>query len=180
MKTAQLDVPRWAAGDEAKKWGAGKTLQDKMIAKAFRAIARGKKVIDLYESMTLAGVDSLGRPQLAIARADSTSVNGMFGQYTNGMVHFRSDRGSYRTNQVSVPAAFMPGSKHFDARAKTPICPPPLRQAKMERLWILFDAEWERVTKDPLLLEPLGGALYRVVGHWDLTAIEQAVLRGRR
>lgn len=45
---------------------------------------------------------------------------------------------------------------------------------------ILWDAVWEPAPpKDPLLLKHLAGALYAVVAHWDLTPLEQAVLRGR-
>ncbi len=179
MKTKELDIPRWTARDEAKKWGAGHTKQDQLIAKAFRAIGRGQKVIDLYESFQIAGVDAQCRPMLAIARADASRLTGWYGQHSNGRISFRSDTGRSGHDTVGVPASFLNGVKFFDARARVPTVPPPLRQANLGRLWILFEAEWQAVTKDPFLLEHLGGALYRVVATWDLTPIEQVVLRGR-
>jgi len=176
MKTAVLKVTRWMAKEEAKKWAVGKTKQDQLIAKAYRTIARGKKVIDLNESMSLSGCDAQGRPMLAIARADSTRVNGFI--YQGGTsVTFRSNKG-YNSDK-SIPADCFSGLTVFQSRARVPIIPPLLRQANLSRLWILFEAAWEKVTKDPMLLEHLGGALYRVVGVWDLTPVEQAVLRGR-
>lgn len=176
MKTAILDVSVERATKEYARWRPGRTPQDQLIARAFRAIARGGKVIDLYESMRLAGCDSQGRPELAIVRADATSVRGAY--WGRDGVTFVANKGRHDT--VSVPESFFPGLRKFDARATVPIIPPPYRKYKIENYMILFDAAWENVTGDPILLEPLGGALYKVVATWDLTPIEQAVLRGRR
>ena len=44
---------------------------------------------------------------------------------------------------------------------------------------ILWEAEWETVPRDPLLLRHLAGGLYAVMASWDLTPLERAVLKGR-
>jgi hypothetical protein len=178
MKTAALEVSYGVARTEAAKWAQGKTTEDQLIAKAYRAICRGHRVIDLYESMALAGCDDRGRPMLAIVRADATRCECYLGQRA---VQYDSNKGRWPT-RISVPSAFFPGLRPSEDRLESvvPIIPPPYRRYSLRKYRILWEAAWESVTKDPLLLEPLGGALYRVVAAWDLTPIEQAVLRGRR
>lgn len=65
--------------------------------------------------------------------------------------------------------------------ALVPIVPPQLHpKAALENYHILWDAVWTPAPPtDPLLLRHLSGALYAVVAHWDLSPLEQAVLRGR-
>ena len=182
MKTAMLDMPVAKALEELARWRPGRTKEDILIAKAFRAIAKRQKVIDLHESMRLAGVDAEGRPMLAITRADSSRCQGFVNKH-QPYVTFRSNAGRYWLNEIHVPNSFFGGElKEFDARAITPIIPPIYRpaQASLRNYWILFEASWMNVTKDPMLLQHLGGALYRVVAQWDLTPIERAVLKGRR
>lgn len=178
MKTATLEMSVRDATKELARWRPGRNREDMLIAKAFRTIARGGKVIDLHESFKLAGVDAQWRPMLAIARADATLVWGR--AWANStMVNFENDRGRYGA-QVGIPVASVPGVKEFFAKAKVPIIPPVYRRRNLQAYWILFEAAWENVTGDPMLLQHLGGALYRVVATWDLTPIEQAVLRARR
>jgi hypothetical protein len=59
--------------------------------------------------------------------------------------------------------------------------PPRLHpRGKLANYHILWDAVWTPAPpKDPLLLRHLAGQLYAIVGQWDLTPLEQAVLRGR-
>ncbi|WP_417382176.1 hypothetical protein [Gimesia sp.] len=40
-----------------------------------------------------------------------------------------------------------------------------------------WETEWETISVDPMLLKHLGKSLYVVLAHWDLTPLEQAVLR---
>jgi hypothetical protein len=67
-----------------------------------------------------------------------------------------------------------------NASAVVPIVPPQYRpKFKLSNYHILWEADWKRVPVDPILLKHLGGSLYAVLASWDLTEIEQAVLRGR-
>lgn len=182
MKPATLEMSREQAREEVKKWKIGRTMNDQRITKAFRAIARGEKVIDLYRSFEIAGLDGNRRPLLAVARADSTTLDGRC--FTNGgRIEFVSDRWRYHRNDknlsIALPAGTLPNVAPFEAKARVPIIPPIYRKVDLHKYVILFEAAWQRVTKDPLLLEPLGGALYRVVAAWDLTPVEQVVLAGR-
>jgi hypothetical protein len=178
MKTAILDVSYGVAKTEAGKWAQGSTAEDQLIAKAYRAIANGERVIDLYESMRLAGCDSKGRPMLALVRADATKCDCHWG---DNAVMYDSNYGRKGT-RIYVPTGFFPGLRSTTAWVTSivPIIPPPYRRYALNKYRILYEAAWEEVTKDPLLLEPLGGSLHRVVAAWDLTPVEQAVLRGRR
>jgi hypothetical protein len=43
---------------------------------------------------------------------------------------------------------------------------------------VLFEAEWRRLpAADPMLLKRIDGPLFVVLAAWDLTPLEQAVLR---
>lgn len=57
-----------------------RTAADEQCKRIYRAIANGKRVIDLTQSLRLGGVDHRYRPRLAIARANQT-----------GSVEFRWD-----------------------------------------------------------------------------------------
>lgn len=68
-----------------------------------------------------------------------------------------------------------------EATAVVPIVPPRLHpRAALSNYHILWDAIWTPAPpKDPMLLRRLAGHLYAIVAIWDLTSLEQAVLRGR-
>lgn len=180
MKTAVLEMTVQDATKELARWRPGRNREDILIARAFRTVARGGKVIDLHESFRRSGCDSQGRPRLAISRADATMVMGNICdlRYNPSVVRMWVDVG-YK-NEVQIPLASVPNWRPFYAKAKVPIIPPIYRRRNLAGYFILFEAAWENVTKDPILLQHLGGALYRVIASWDLTPIEQAVLRARR
>ena len=178
MLTADLTMKPEDAAKELAKWKRGKTAQDQLIMKAYRAIARGGKLIDLHESFKKSGCDLTGKPYLALARADATRVRGSIDW--KGDVEFRSNIGRYSRTDYVFPRNLWAGLVPWkgEVEARVPIIPPEYRRSNLAAYRILFEAAWGTVTEDPLLLEPLGGALYRVIAHWDLTVIEQAVLRG--
>lgn len=68
-----------------------------------------------------------------------------------------------------------------------PITPPDVaRGHDLSRRFVLWEVEqWadqvidSRPDRDPYLLERLGDDLYAVVGEWDLTPLEQAIMRDR-
>ena len=90
------------------------------------------------------------------------------------------DAERYATQLVLKVPGLQPtkGSGHY---AVTPMIPPELRPAPtaMRDHYILWEAEWQHVPHDPLLLRRIHGSLFTVVGQWNLTSIEQQVLAGR-
>jgi hypothetical protein len=66
-------------------------------------------------------------------------------------------------------------------KAQVPMIPPRHKPAGHLRAYrVLFEAVWERRPPvDPMLLRHVGGPFYVVVAQWDLSPLEQAVLRAR-
>lgn len=66
------------------------------------------------------------------------------------------------------------------SRARVPFIPPQHRpRFRLDRYHLLWDAVWEQALPvDPLLLKHLDGPFYAVLAAWDLTPLEQAVMRG--
>lgn len=175
--------------------------------RGYKAIAAGQQVIDLDKTMAAAGVqeDTL-YPRLAICRADARTCRvDMSG---NGSASFADAGMRWRSRvakgrRVSLPPGTFPqfnGRWHegiwsryrpsgaleranwtSSATALVPIVPPRLHpRAALTNYLILWDAVWTPAPpRDPLLLRHLAGALYAIVAQWDLTPLEQAVLRGR-
>lgn len=164
--------------------------EDVALMKAYRALGKGIKVIDLVEVMQHANVDDLGRPRLAIARADQTRVQ--FDHRWRGECVFDRPGASLRgrsatrvrlpektfTAPADKPALHLPGVPN--GVAVVPTIPPLHRPADaLENYWLLWEAEWDQPPVDPALLKHLGLNLYAVLAVWNLTDLERAILRGR-
>ena len=173
--------------------------------RGYKAIAAGRQVIDLMQTMRAAGVqeDSL-YPRLAICRADARICR--VAMESNGAAIFSDEAFRWRRaprRQVKVVAGTLPRyvtqwengeltrsrpsgiiertAWRSEATALVPIVPPRLHpQSALANYHILWDAVWTPAPpKDPLLLRHLAGHLYAIVAQWDLTPLEQAVLSGR-
>lgn len=174
--------------------------EDAQIMRGYRALAQGKQVINLRETIAAGGVDERGLPRLAIMQADQRWC---YVERTNdGDVTFASvqrwerapnrRRGIYRLPVATLPTRDELGLTGHpwqwwsgSLRAMVPIVPPALRPAHHLRNYeILWEVErWEKAPRppgDPALLKHIGGELYAVVAVWDLTDLERAVLAGRR
>ena len=188
MRTADLAMSPAQATAELEKYKDAETAEDRMIARAYRAIKEGKRLIDLFDSMRIAGLDELGRPKLAVGRADWSQV-WFYWQENDRNAYFQprsTQWGRGLKKCVEVPASCLPGLKRdplgIHYCAMTPTIPPKYRPKNLKAYWILWEAEWRRGEPpiDPLLLHHLGGSMYIVLAAWDLTPIERAVLRGTR
>jgi len=162
------------------------TAEDEALMRGYKALAKGQQVIDLHNVMRAAGLDEEGRPRLAICRADIGWVR--FRRYdrrfefSDAPDTFWGIQNRHRRLYVDLPKETWPDDKltRRDCRAIVPPIPPRFRpQGSLSRYHILWEAEWQDVPTDPLLLRHLGGALYAVLAQWDLSALERAVLRGR-
>jgi hypothetical protein len=164
---------------------------DKQIVVGYQALAKGKQVISLRATMLAGGEDDLHRPRLAIGRADETAMR--LTRYANGRVDLdpvtnwaRGDNqppwdhaATSRRFQFLglLPAIDIRGS--VGAEAILPHIPPAIRPRTLDRYFVLWEADWQRLAPvDPALLRPVGGDLYVVVATWDLTDLERAVLNG--
>lgn len=180
--------------------------EDAQIMRGYRALAQGKQLIHLRDTIKAGGVDVKtyrgGRggeivfhvPRLAACRADAKMC------YTNGItrrgeVVLTADRKLRELghnnikDRTNLPAGTF-GEGTSDGwswapclKAIVPNVPPPLRPAhSLSGYTILWEATWSidpPPPGDPALLKHVGGELYAVVAVWDLTELEQAVLAGR-
>lgn len=79
-------------------------------------------------------------------------------------------------------------TKDITGFAMVPMVPPDVREKAiggLKHYWTLWEVEkWHdrhptEPPVDPLLLKHVGGSLYAVIAEWDLTELEQAVMRQR-
>ena len=187
-EAANRDISEYET--RASKRRAELEAADKQIVTGYQALAKGKQVISLHQTLVAGGEDELHRPRLAIGRADETAMR--LERYANGRVDFdpvinygRGDNsllGWTPSNRRFHMLGLLPaieGLKHVTAEAIMPHIPPAVRPMTLDRYFILWEADWQhRVPVDPALLRPVGGDLYVVVATWDLTDLERAVLNG--
>lgn len=155
------------------------TKDDVSLYRALWQITRGQKVIDINKAITSGGLNGQGLPHLAIGRADREEV---YCRVVDGKYLFtprRSRWGRIRAGEISVRFPSFVDAAH--GRAQTPLIPAKHRpDGSLEGYFILWEAEWQRMPPtDPILLRPISGPFFVALAQWDLTPLEQAVLRQR-
>ena len=160
---------------------------DAELMRGYKALATGQQLIRLSETILRGGFDEVGRPKLAIARADETIIT--FERHASRLILYPTttrtrvpDRRFNITTTAPVASSIWGGSWV----ARLPIVPPRLRPVpKMLNYHLLWEAEWYqpraavRAPRDPALLKRIGGDLFAVLAVWDLTDLERAVLEMR-
>jgi len=192
LKVDKLAIPREQALKELEKYK--ETLKNrkksakylKQMKQTYQFLARGKKIIDIFDVMQKGGVEK-GLPRLAIAKAHRKRV--IFVKRTNGRGSFGHGEKGYYEGEVILPSGtFRWKDKIEDRRmhykAKVPIIPASLYpEGDLKDFWILWEVEnWRKITippKDPFLLKRISKNLFAILGAWDLTPLERALIRGR-
>jgi|SRR5579872_3986457 len=158
--------------------------RDWEIERIYRAIAKGKRVISVNQAIVAGGVDDLGRPKLAIMRADQEWCRCEF--FDSDKVVF-TNMGRYRAAEwhFEIPWAGRPPrnpNASWSARARLPRIPPQYRPpaGKLPSYHILWEADWQDIPRDPMLLKRIGKDAWVVVAAWDLTDVELSVLRAHQ
>lgn len=165
---------------------------DGELMRGYKALADGKTLIGLTEAIQRAGVDDLGRPKVAIARADEQRIRMALDE--DGSVTFQPWLTGVRSEDriFTFPADTLPRPTRRAQWAyqepwagswwaALPFIPPQYRPPhKIENYHLLWEAEWRRGNgaqrRDPMLLRRVGGDLFAVVAAWDLTEVEKLVL----
>ncbi len=209
MPLAVLEVPKEEARRSLREYRellrTERSREYEFIARGYREIERGRQLIQLTPTILAGGLDDLGRPNLAVCRADARRV---FLDLAHNAITFNADRGWTQDrlgflggNHVTVP---WPGDHGTCVTcggpiwrcaavhtwtAVVPLVPPrhlPAGRAghtthTLDRYHILWEADWQRAPqpRDPALLRHIGGDLWSVLAVWDLTPLEAAVLAGR-
>ncbi len=176
-----------------------KTRKDKYLQelkKVYYNLKQGKTVVDIYEAMKKAGLNKEGYPRLAICRADAKQV--YFQKQAVGSGAFSHENFNAWNKRsvkfdVSVPSNTFPqwairedstwAIANQNIKSKVPIVPAHLLpNGKLENYHILWETkEWESIpeAKDPFLLKRLSNNLFVVLAEWDVTKLEQSIIRGR-
>ena len=162
--------------------------EDEVIIKAYRALARGRPVIDLRDAIRAGGVHEDGLPKFAVCRADARECHVRV--ENDGSVCFASTlahatpyvRATF-LNRPLFPTDTLPRPTKTWPRGHTlvPLVPAPLRPPNALRGYLtLWEVErWLPMPPgDPFLLKWLGsGFLCAIVAVWNLTPLERAVMR---
>ena len=175
-------------------WLAERNRIDGELMRGYKALSEGKTLISLTEAIATGGLDDVGRPRLAIARADESQITMRL--WNDGSVSYDpSPNTRVRTPDrvFQFPAGTLPNpprlnpghvwNEAWDGQwvATLPFIPPKYRPPlKMDNYHLLWEAEWRRARgsqrKDPVLLRRVGGDVFAVVAAWDLTDLEKLVL----
>lgn len=190
VQAAEMTIPWKQAHDSfyayrelVKETPAKATKDDVALYRALKAIVAGKKVLDINLAIRNGGLDEQGLPKLAVGVASWSSVHcwAHDGKY----VFSRRERpwqweSKERQYRGEVRVRFPENARHdIRGKAQTPMIPAQFRpKGSLAGYSILWEAEWQRVPPgDPLLLRHLDGPFYVVLAAWDLSPLEQAVLR---
>lgn len=189
METTMITLDRDEALKMLRKYKEHRAYQtpiDHEIEQIYRLITRGKVVIKALESVVQAGVDEDGLPKLALVRADAAKC--FLQMSSDGSARFSAEPVVNGHTAMSKFFSFPPGSfigrrpHRWRAEAIVPHIPPDIRPKRgIQNYHILFEAIWEPTPPiDPLLLRRIGkGDTWLVVGAWNLTEVERAVIAGR-
>lgn len=153
---------------------------DAALEKGYKALSQGKQLIDLHAALASAGLNEKGLPNLAITRAHAPicfwSSNGKGG---GAFTMDRWPRSNATRRIIHIPDGIFPRGQWGSGKAIVPYIPLEYRPHRgLHNYHILWEAEWESIPIDPFLLRHCAGSLYIVLAQWDLTPLEQAVLKG--
>lgn len=167
-------------------------------AVAYEQLAEGTPLIVLSQAIQDAPFDAKGRPLLAVARADRRQVRVTFESgrafYDTLSPNYSTWRTrSLRTARERFPDLSLPITLNRDITAAStgfalvPMVPPNvLGRRALNEHFILWDVQMWADSRigatpdiDPYLLQRVADDLFAVVGEWDLTDVERAVMRDR-
>jgi hypothetical protein len=153
--------------------------RDWEIERVYRQISKGKTVISVHDAIRRAGVDELGRPRLAIMRADQERV---LCEPNLDEIRFTTatrSRAQDRSFVINWPGRPPVRNMWWSAQALLPRIPPQYRPVSISlaKYHILWEADWTAIPRDPYLLKRIGKDAWVVLAAWDLTDVELSVLR---
>lgn len=208
MNVAVISVDKKVATEKYKEYLVAskkhKSREYSAARRAYRALSKGLKVIDIYAAFEKTQVKPDGSgPKLAIVRADAKEVH--FIKEENGAGRFQRTEPHSWGNQpiadrVNLPAGTFPeweteivgasATSRGWTRVKDPelVTNVPFIPAHifvpgaLENYYILFEVDkWKKnvKVKDPYLLQRLNDNTFVVLAEWDVTDVEASIMRAR-
>lgn len=203
QKVEKIIVPKEQAKIEWKKYcellKKRKDRHLKIMKESMYFAKQGKALINVYEVMKKAGLNKNDEPRLAIARADINEV--LFQKRDTGTGRFEMEQGYNRSGwstDVELPQETFKvhwkrqtnpdGTKatwqieDVKIKTKVPLIPVDLMpEGDLKNYYILWEVKlWEILpeVKDPFLLKRISQNMFVILGAWDITELERAIIEG--
>lgn len=164
--------------------GKKRLIEDDKLESVYKSISKGARVLNLVAAFRQTGLNELGQPKLAIARADWADV--WFHPWkSRGQGTFtpkRQKRDRAIAVNITLPRDTFDSAKLMDSynvsSSPVPHIPPSCRpRFGLSNYHILFEVEkWNVYPRDPFLLRRISGMLFVVEAEWDLTPLEAELL----
>ncbi len=182
MNATPLNVTREAAHAallEYRRHRATYDAQDKEIARIYWAISRGRKVISAFDAIREAGIDELGRPKLALMRADQKEVR-CIAWNSSEVIYTSTHRSRAAEWYFVIPWLGRAVQHRHTISALLPRIPPQHRPENLADYHLLWEADWQSIPSDPYLLKRIGKDAWVILAGWDLSEVELNVLRAHQ
>ena len=206
MDVKTISMPKEEAKKAYKEYLAiVKTRKEEYVEdlkKVYHALKEGKKVIDIFAAFRDTGNNEEGDPNLAISVASEKSVFFFKEDDGAGIFTRKSWRSSYNPEEL-VADVRLPGDtfprwkmmkdnsggrsiKRQKITTKVPVVPAHLMpKGSLKGYYLLWEVdEWKEqdapvAVKDPFLLKRINANTFIVFAAWDLTEVEQIVMKGQ-
>lgn len=197
MNVSTIVVPQDQAEAKYEKYrklpATQKTESDHVLQKVWKAAKAGSPIIDVATAFKETGLNELGQPKLAIARASWPTVyaypgrgfSATSGYWVRGGFAFSCEPRWFTGDAYVRDYALPSGTFAEDLLtkknlvSKVPHMPPDVRPKNNFNLYhILFEVDkWdEHYPVDPYLLRRVAGDLFVVLAEWELTKLEASIL----
>lgn len=200
MQTSELEtytlepsvaLEKWKEYVKVEKETSAQHIKD--LKKAYYALSKGKRVIDVFETVKRVGLNQDAEPALAIAPITAKTCEFKKTKPGSGHYGIRSGRGWRAKNhwELSLPVNTFPTWPSEEGRSynllreqiqsTVPIIPAQHMPKSTNHRYILYEVEhWTPAApKDPILLYRLTSNLFAIEAKWSLSKLERAIIRGR-
>lgn len=166
---------------------SGRSRDERKRMKQTLAYAKDKSLFNAQAVFSLPQAWDKGLPVVALSPYTLTEV-----EYVSHWIGFRKPQDSTAFFTFARPPEVQP-HWHYDepnsyqvmlsmyAQFRTVVPPTPKallpwNPITRKKLFVLFDADWKAVPRDPYLLERVNQNQFRIVAHWDLTPQERMLM----
>ena len=200
QKVEKIIVPKEQAKIEWKKYcevlKKRKDKHLKIMKESMYFAKQGKALINIYDVIKKGGLNKNNEPRLAIARADINEV--LFERRDTGSGIFGVSQRYSRGVEWLKDNVYMPDKTfkiHWEReenstwnikgkllKTKVPLVPVELTpEGSLRNYYILWEVKsWEILpeVKDPFLLKRISENMFVILGSWDITELERAIIEG--